>query len=50
MIRKKVVEVPTVIEPEVKKISKLTVTFQNEDSNKLVEKINELIDKANDSI
>lgn len=31
-------------------IDKLTISFPNEDLNKLVEKINQLIDKANDTI
>lgn len=42
----------TIIIPKSEKIEigKLTIAFPSEDLNKLVEKINELIDKSNDSI
>lgn len=40
----------TTSETTKKGIDKLTITFPNVDSNKLVEKINEIIDKLNDSI
>lgn len=49
--KKSTVVKPKVIEtPKATAIDKLTISFPSVDMNKVVEKINELIDKANDSI